>query len=119
MKIWVYVDHFKGTAVPASWEALGLAKSFGPASALVFGAGVEPLAGAAFEFGADEVLLADDPALGDFRAEAHAATLSALAAEAAPDLILFPSTSRGRELAAMAAIDLQSGVITDATALEL
>src|SRR5258705_226957 len=74
MKIWVYVDHFKGTAVPASWEALGLAKSFGPASALVFGAGVEPLAGAAFKFGADEVLLAGDPALGDFRAEADALT---------------------------------------------
>jgi electron transfer flavoprotein alpha subunit len=118
MKTWVYIDHFKGEAVPASWEALGLAKSFGPASALVFGVGVEPLVNAAFEFGADEVLLADDPALGDYRAEAYASTLSALASSSTPDLILFPTTTRGRELAAMAAIDLNTGVITDVTALE-
>ena len=119
MKTWVYIDHFKGAAVPASWEALGLAKTFGAVTALVFGEGVEPLAQAAFEFGADEVLLAADPALGDFRAEAYAATLSALAAASAPDLILLPTTTRGRELAAMSAIDLNSGVITDVTALEV
>jgi electron transfer flavoprotein alpha subunit len=119
MKTWVYIDTFKGQAVPASWEALGLARTFGPASALIFGHGVEPLAAAAFEFGADEVLLADDPALADFRAEAYAATLSALAASAHPDLILLPTTTRSRELAAMSAIDLDSGVIADVTALEI
>lgn len=119
MKTWVYIDHFKGAAVPASWEALGLGKTLGAVSALVFGADVEALAQSAFEFGADEVLLAQDAALGDFRAEAYASTFSALAAGSGPDLVLFPNTSRGRELAAMAAIDLNSGVITDATALEL
>lgn len=118
-KTWVYIDHFKGQAVPSSWEALGLAKTFGPVTALVFGAGLEPLANAALEFGADEVFLADDPALADYRAEAYASTLSALASSSStPDLILFPTTTRGRELAAMAAIDLSSGVITDVTALE-
>jgi len=119
MKTWVYIDHFKGQAVPSSWEALGVAKTFGPVTALVFGAGVESLATAAFEFGADEVLLADDPALADYRAEAYASTLSALAATSTPDLILFPTTTRGRELAGMAAIDLNSGVITDVTGLEV
>ena len=69
MKIWVYVDHFKGEAVPASWEALGVAKQFGHVCALVFGHDVQALAQVALEFGADEVLLADDPALADFRAE--------------------------------------------------
>jgi hypothetical protein len=37
MKTFVYIDHFKGEVQPASWEALGLAKSFGTAVALVFG----------------------------------------------------------------------------------
>ena len=37
MKTFVYIDHFKGEAQPASWEALGLAKTFGAATALVFG----------------------------------------------------------------------------------
>ena len=44
MKTWVYIDHFNGEVVPASWEALGVGKSFGPVSALVFGKGVDAVA---------------------------------------------------------------------------
>ena len=118
MKTWVYIDHFKGEAVSASWEALGVGKTFGLVSALVFGSGVEALAKAAFEFGADEVILADDPALADFRAEPYASTLTALAAASSPDLILLPTTFRAREMAGMSAMDLNSGVLIDVTALE-
>ena len=63
MKTFVYIDHFKGEAQPASWEALGLAKSFGAVTALVFGSGADEVVKAAFEYGADDVLLADDSAL--------------------------------------------------------
>lgn len=118
MKTLVYVDHFKGDIQPSSWEALGLAKRFGAASAVVFGSGVDDVAKAALEYGADEVLVADDPSLADYRAEAYAATLSALASSLTPDLILFPTTARTREMAAMAAVDLNSGVLTDLIALE-
>ncbi|HEY3313113.1 MAG TPA: electron transfer flavoprotein subunit alpha/FixB family protein [Anaerolineales bacterium] len=118
MKTWVYVDQFKGEAVPASWEALGVGKNFGPVSALVFGSDAQELVQAAFDFGADEVLLADDPALADFRAETFASTLTALASAAQPDLILLPNTFRAREMAAMSAMDLNSGVLIDVTALE-
>jgi electron transfer flavoprotein alpha subunit len=118
MKTLVYIDHFKEEAQPASWEALGLAKSLGTASAVVFGSGVDAIAKAAFEYGADEVLFADDTALTDYRAEPYASTLSALVSSQSPDLILFPTTARTRELAAMAAIDLNTGVMTDVTALE-
>jgi len=119
MKTWVYIDHFKGEALPASWEAVGVGKTLGDVSALVFGAGVEELAKTAFEYGADEVLLADDASLEDFRAEAFASTLSKLASEQNPDLILFPTTTRGRELAGMAAIDLETGVLVDVVGLEV
>jgi len=119
MKTFVYIDHFKGEAQPASWEALGLAKSFGAATAIVFGSNVDEVVKAALEYGADEVLLADDSALLDYRAEAYASTLSALASSLSPDLILFPTTTRTRELAAMSAVDLNSNAITDATAVEV
>lgn len=118
MKTFVYVDHFKGEALPASWEAIGVGKTLGNVTALVFGSGVEAVANSAFEYGADEVLLADDAALEDFRVEAYASTLSALASSQSPDLILFPTTTRGRELAGMAAIDLNTGVLVDVIALE-
>jgi electron transfer flavoprotein alpha subunit len=119
MKTLVYIDHFKGQVQPASWEALGVAKSLGTATAVIFGSSLEALAKTAFEFGADEVLVADDPALTDYRAEAFAATLSALASSRTPDLILLPTTTRTREMAAMAAIDLNTGVLVDLTGLSL
>ena len=119
MKMFVYIDQFKGEAQPASWEALGLAKSFGEATALVFGSGVDDVATAAFEHGADEVLLADAPALLDYRAETYAATLTAIISSQSPDLILFPTTTRTRELAGMSALDLNSNVITDATGVDV
>src|SRR5512141_1545295 len=118
MKTLVYIDHFKGDVQLASWEALGLAKSLGTASAVVFGSGVDAIAKAAFEHGADEVFVANDAALTDYRAEPYAATLSALASAPSPDLILFPTTTRTRELAAMSAVDLNTGVLTDISGLE-
>jgi len=119
MKTWVYIDHFKGQAMSASWEALGAGKNLGSVTAVIFGQNVDALAKEAFENGADEVLLADDVTLVDYRAEAFSASLSKLAAEASPDAIIFPTTTRGREIAAMAAIDLKTGVMVDATALEV
>ena len=119
MKTFVYIDHFKGEVQPASWEALGLGKSFGAVSAIVFGSGVDAIVKAAFEHGADEVFVADDAALTDFRVEPFASTLSALASSQSPQLILFPTTTRTREMAAVAAIDLNSGVFTDATAVDV
>ena len=119
MKTLVYIDHFKGEVQPASWEALGLAKSFGSALAVVFGSGVDAVLQSALEYGADEVLVADDPGLLDFRADTYAATLAALAASQTPNLILLPTTTRTRELAGMAAVDLNTNVITDAMGIEV
>ena len=119
MKTWVYIDHFKGEVQPGSWEALGLGNTFGAVSAVVFGSGVDAVVKAAFEYGADEVLVADDAALSDYRAEPYASTLSALASASTPDLILFPTTARTRELSAMSSLDLNSGVLTDVTAVEV
>jgi electron transfer flavoprotein alpha subunit len=119
MKTWAYIDHFKGEVQPGSWEALGLGKKLGTVSALVFGSGVDPVVKAAFEYGADEVIVADDPALLDFRPEPYASTLSALASASNPDLILLPATARTRELSAMCAVDLNSGVLTDISALDV
>jgi electron transfer flavoprotein alpha subunit len=116
MKTLVYIDHFKGEVQPASWEALALAKTFGDAITVVFASA--EVANLALEYGADEVLLADDSALEDYRAEVYSSTLSALASEFNVELILLPTTARTRELAAMSAVDLNTGVLTDVTDFE-
>lgn len=119
MKTLVYLDHLKGAVQPASWEALELAKSLGTTVAVVFGSQLEQVCKAAFEMGADEVLLAEDSDLNDYRAEAFAATLATICSGQSPDLVLLPTTTRTREFSAMAAMDLGTGVLVDLTGLDL
>ena len=53
MKTLVYIDHFKGQALPASWEALGAGKNLaGGVSAVIFGQNLDALVKEAFEYGA-------------------------------------------------------------------
>jgi len=123
-KVLVYIDQYQGEILPASWETLGaghsLAESLGgPVSVLVAGEGSQAVAEQAFQYGADAVLYADDPTLNDFRAEPYTALIASVAKEQAPEVILFPTTTRGRELAAMSAIDLQTGVLADVTVLDV
>ena len=123
-QIWVYIDHFKGDVLPASWEAIGAGKAIaaeinGMVTALVCGSAVEAAAVEAFHYGADEVLLVDDPTLADFRPEPYASALSKPAGESIPEVIIFPTTTRGRDLAAMMAIDLDTGVLVDVTSIEV
>lgn len=123
-KVWVFVDQFKGEGHPAAWEVVAagrkLADEMGTGlTALVFGEGVEAVAQTAVHYGADEVLLADGEPLAEFRVEAYASQLAKLAQDDTPDVILFPTTTRARELAGMAAIDLNSGVLPDVIAMEL
>ncbi len=123
-KVWVFVDQFKGQALPASWEAVGAARNLADqmgsgVTALLFGSGVEPLTQTAIHYGADELLLADDPTLGDYRSDPYTTLLAKLAAEGKPEIILFPTSTRGREVAGMAAIDLNTGVLPDVTEMNL
>ena len=117
-QIWVYVDHFKGNPLPASWEVVSAARTLADEAgtqvvAFVFGQGVAGLSTAAFHYGADEVLLAEDASLADYRPEPLASLISGPAKSLQPDAILFPTSTRGRELAAMVAIDLGTGVMPD------
>ena len=118
-KIWVYIDHFKALALSASWETLGAAKQMGEMTktgitALIIGSQIDDLARDAFAYGADDVIVIDDPDLTDYRPEPFTTMLTRAVKESNPDAILFPATSRGRELAAMIAVDLQAGLLSDA-----
>lgn len=120
--IWVYIDHFDGKVSPSAWEVLGAAQQLqktldGGISALVFGSGIQDIAFQAGEYGTDEVFLADDETLAEFRPEPYASLLSKITGEKLPKVILFPNTSRGRDLAAMTAVDLKVGLLTDMTSL--
>ena len=116
-KVWVYIDH---CVLPSSWEAftpaLKLAKEMqSGVTALVFGQGSEIIAHEAFHYGADDVLYA---AGTDFHATQAASLLSQLIKTGTPEVILLPDTTRCRDLAAMSAVDLNTGIIVDALAFD-
>lgn len=123
-KVWVYIDQYQGEAIPAAWEVISAARLLteqlgGGVTAVVAGSAVQQVAKEAVQYGADLVYVCENDTLGEFRAEPFASLLSSLAKEHQPEVILFPTTSRGRELAAMVAVDLGTGVMPDVTALEM
>ncbi len=122
--IWVYIDQFDGKALPASWEGIGAAKMLaeslgGSVTAVVLGQGLDQVVQEAFQYGADEVLVGEADALKDYRPEPYSNVLVKQAKQSQPPILLFPTTTRGRELAAMTAIDLGTGVMPDVVAMEV
>jgi electron transfer flavoprotein alpha subunit len=123
-KILVYIDQFQGAALPASWEvvsaAYALAEKLGSSvAALTLGADSKAVAEQAFQYGPEEVFYCDDPSLADYRPEPYTAVVVKAAQAQNASALLFPTTSRGRELAAMCAVDLGGGVMPDVTALDV
>lgn len=122
--ILVYVDQFKGTALPTSWEVFSAAftlsvKLGGDVIALAVGEGSQTVASQTFPYGVSAAYYADDGSLSDYRAEPYVGVVSKVAREQDAGVVLFPTTSRGRELAAMCAIDLETGVMPDVSALDV
>jgi len=93
-------------------------KSLQPMARLCCCSVSKTLAEEAIHQGADQVLIGEDPALFDFRPELFADALKTIVDEFDPDIILFPTNTRGRTLAGMAAVDLNSGVMVDAIDLD-
>jgi electron transfer flavoprotein alpha subunit len=116
--IWVFVENTNGQIPAIAKEMLSAGRTIADGlgeelTALVFGSDVAGVADAAFDLGADAVLGADDASLAPFRVEAVGPLLTSLAQEREPSVILAGATSRGRDLAAWVAADLDAGLVAD------
>jgi electron transfer flavoprotein alpha subunit len=80
---------------------------------------VRAVAQDAIAYGADRVLVVDDPAFEPFRAYAAAQAFKAAIAAARPRIILAPSVAGVRDAAALAACQLHIGLAADCQALDL
>ena len=118
--VWVWTDHAEGKLAAISLEALGAGRTIADGlgqslTALVTGHEVQPVADAAFNYGADAVLGADDASLADFRVEAHGPLVAKLAQERQPAVLLAGASVRGRDLTAWVAAQLDAGLAPDGT----
>jgi electron transfer flavoprotein alpha subunit len=116
--VWVWVENKEGKVLAVSREAIGAARkvadSIGqPLTALVFGRDVSGVADTAFALGADAVLGSDDATLENFRVEAFGPLAAQLAQERNPTVIIIGGSTRGRDLAAWVAADLNAGLVAD------
>ena len=116
--VWVFLENKDGNIVTGSREAISAARTVADGlgqelTGLVFGEGVSGVADAAFDLGVDTVLGADDATLASFRVEAVGPLVTKLAQEHSPSVILASASSRGRDLAAWVAADLEVGLVSD------
>jgi electron transfer flavoprotein alpha subunit len=122
--VWVWIEQFDGQMKAISQEMLGAGRSAAdaldqPLTAVLLGHGVTELAQQAFDFGADQVLGADDTSLEQFRVEAYGQVLAGMARDRAPHALIFGASARGRDLAAWVAAELDAGLVADGIALSV
>ena len=124
MSILVYIEQLQGAAKQISWEIMGKGREFAdrlgkPLVGLVVGDKAGAVAKEAICYGADQVMVVEDPAFEQFRASVYAAALKAAIARAKPDIILLSNTISVRDMAALAACELGIGLAADCQDLQM
>ena len=110
----VLVETVDGTVRKASLELLTLARRLGEPAALVCGPADEAVLELLGEYGAAHVYAVENPDLEEFLVAPKAEALTAVVRRTAPVAVLVTADHEGTEVAARAAVRLDSGIITDA-----
>ena len=119
--ILVWIETFKGQAVPVSYECLGEAQKLadgGQVTAAVFGENAAAIASFAIACGADRAIVCEDATFAEYRAEPYIALLAKVARDLQPDVIMAGASTRGRDVSSGLAVELEAGAIADCIAIE-
>ncbi|MCH8200765.1 MAG: electron transfer flavoprotein subunit alpha/FixB family protein [Chloroflexi bacterium] len=109
-----------GKLVAITAELSGAAAALGgPVTCALLGSGVEGVAEEAGQYGAEKVILVDDPILKDYQGDAYLPVAERIAKEIDPAVILFGQTMIGRDLAPRLAQRLGTAVVMDCVALSM
>lgn len=124
MKILAFAEQregkFRKSAFEVSKAARTLADQLGSDMiGLVIGSGVETIAGELGGFGAQRVIVVDDPRLTYYSATAYAKILAVVAQKEQASVILAPASVMGKDLAPRVAVKLDAGVAVDCTGLRV
>ncbi len=121
---WVFVEQSRGKPARVSLELLGkgkeLAQKLGvDLTAIVLGESLGSLPQDLIAYGADKVLVADDPALKEYRTEVYADVIAGAVLERKPEVLLVGATPIGRDLAPRLSFRLNAGCTADCTGLDI
>ena len=122
--VWVFIEHSDCKIASVSFELLGegrkLADKLGvELSAVLLGDATERMAAESASYGADTVLVMNDPLLKNYRTQPYLAGIVQLVQKYKPEIFLFGATTMGRDLAGAVATKLRTGLTADCTALDI
>ena len=113
-EVLVLVERSDGVVRKATLELLTLARRLGDAAAVVCGPADDVTTAALAEHGATRVYVVDDPAVEDHLVTPKVDALVAAVRRAQPVAVLVTAGPDGTEVAARAAVRLDSGIVTGA-----
>lgn len=122
--VYVFAQQVDNTLSGIAFELLGKAKELAgdlgtDVTAVLIGSGVESLADELAEYGADKVIIVDDPELKEYRTEPYAHALSSVINEYKPEIVLVGATAIGRDLGPRVSARVATGLTADCTVLEI
>lgn len=122
--IWVFVEQRDGKVRKVTYEMLSegrkLVDNFGgELAAVLVGSNVSDLAASFGEYGADKVYVVDRPELASYTTDGYASVLADLIKKYEPAVVLLGCTLGGRDLSAMVAQKVSTGLLTDCTDMYL
>jgi electron transfer flavoprotein alpha subunit len=88
-------------------------------TAVLLGSGVKDLADSLAEYGADKVIVVDDPALKDYMTEPYTHALAEVINKYKPEIMLVGATAIGRDLGPRVSARVATGLTADCTSLEI
>ena len=122
--VFIYAQQVDNKLSDIAVELVGKAKELAAdlnteVTAVLLGSNVKALATELGEYGADKVIVVDNPALETYRTEPYAQALVSVINEYKPEIMLVGATAIGRDLGPTVSARVKTGLTADCTKLEI
>ena len=122
--VFVFAQQVDNVLDGVAFELLGKGKDLAKdlnteVTAVLIGSGVKGLADQLAEYGADRVIVVDDPELKDYRTEPYAHALASVINESKPEIMLVGATAIGLDIGPTVSARVKTGMTADCTSLEI
>lgn len=122
--VFVFAQQVDNTVNSIAFELIGKGKDLADdlgteVTAVLVGSDVKNLADELAEYGADRVIVVDDPELKEYRTEPYAHALASVINEFKPEIFLVGATAIGRDLGPRVSARIHTGLTADCTQLDI
>ena len=122
--VYVFAQQVDNIVNSIAFELIGKGKDLAAdlgteVTAVLVGSGVKDLADQLAEYGADRVIVVDDPELKEYRTEPYAHALASVINKYKPEIFLVGATAIGRDLGPRVSARIHTGLTADCTQLDI